>query len=189
MFVRPRGKIYLILFCILHAHAVQYIWSSYIWSLYFTWDHSVQLFFSQASHDSALQPLPEALNFWSTSNLQIQLMQFWFRFAQIIFSLFFPQLKPRPRCDGKCQSLFWGGHIFIHHPKGRLPVPSQVPQPTCSWKWVGVTLSFKVTNFSLQPSSMDNCDRAWPMGCLLDFSTPHKATCTVSLLFTHLSCR
>ena len=69
------------------------------------------------------------------------------------------------------------------------PEPSQVPQPTCSWKWVGVTLSFKVTIFSLQPSSMDNCDRAWPMGCLLDSSTPHETTCTVSLLFTHLSCR
>ena len=68
-------------------------------------------------------------------------------------------------------------------------VDSQVPRLTCFWKWVGVTLSFKVTNFSLQPSSMDNCDRAWPMGCLLDSSTSHEATCTVSLLFTHSSCR
>ena len=61
---------------------------------------------------------------------------------------------------------------------------SQVPQPTCSWKWVGVTLPLKVTNFSLQPSSMDNCGRAWPVGCLLDSSTPHEATRTVPL-FVH----
>ena len=46
---------------------------------------------------------------------------------------------------------------------------SQVPQPTCYWKWVGVTMPLKAGNFSLQPSRRDNSGRAWPVGCLLDF--------------------
>ena len=32
-------------------------------------------------------------------------------------------------------------------------LPSQVPQPTCYWKWVGVSMPKKVGNFSLRPSS------------------------------------
>ena len=36
--------------------------------------------------------------------------------------------------------------------KGR-PMSSQVPQPTCYWKWVGVSMPQKVGTFSLRPSS------------------------------------
>ena len=67
--------------------------------------------------------------------------------------------------------------------------PSQVPQPTCYWKWVGVTMPLKAGNFSLQPSRTENSGRAWPVGCLLDFWTSHEDTCTISFLSTHWFCR
>ena len=66
---------------------------------------------------------------------------------------------------------------------------SQVPQPTCYWKWVRVTMPLKAGNFSLQPSRTENSGRAWPVGCLLDFWTSHEDTCTISFLSTHWFCR
>ena len=46
-------------------------------------------------------------------------------------------------------------------------VPSQVPQPTCYWKWVGVSIPQKVGNFSLRPSSTAIWPRSRLSGCLL----------------------
>ena len=47
---------------------------------------------------------------------------------------------------------------------------SQVPQPTCYWKWVGVSIPQKVGNFSLRRSSTAiwRCSRLG--GCLLSSS-------------------
>ena len=44
---------------------------------------------------------------------------------------------------------------------------SQVPQPTCYWKWVGVSIPQKVGNFSLRPSSTDIWQHSRLRGCLL----------------------
>ena len=46
---------------------------------------------------------------------------------------------------------------------------SQVPQPTYSWKWVGVSIPQKVGNFSLRPSSTAIWQRSRLRGCLLSF--------------------
>ena len=44
---------------------------------------------------------------------------------------------------------------------------SQVPQPTCYWKWVGVSIPQKVGNFSLRPSTTAIWQQSRLRGCLL----------------------
>ena len=49
-------------------------------------------------------------------------------------------------------------------------VCSQVPQPTCCWKWVGVSIPQKVGNFSLRRSSTAIWRCSMLGGCLLSSS-------------------
>ena len=58
------------------------------------------------------------------------------------------------------QTILYGLHTMSYH---TLPqhtanhtIPSQVPQPTCYWKWVGVPLPLKHHNFTLQASRAFN---------------------------------
>ena len=44
---------------------------------------------------------------------------------------------------------------------------SQVPQPTCYWKWVGVSMPLRADNFSLRPSSTAILQDSMLSGCLL----------------------
>ena len=69
-------------FFIFYMIMLSRIFDLHIFDLYI----SHEIVFSQFYHDSALLPLPEALNFWSTSNLQTQPMPNAF-FGQVILTL------------------------------------------------------------------------------------------------------
>ena len=60
--------------------------------------------------------------------------------------------------------------IIIISSSRSIIITSQVPQPTCYWKWVGVSIPQKVGNFSLRRSSTAiwRCSRLG--GCLLSSS-------------------
>ena len=65
-------------------------------------------------------------------------------------SNFLPELR-----EGRHRLLNWQIQISKYENKSQLSraIFSQVPQPTCYWKWVGVSMPQKVGNFSLRPSS------------------------------------
>ena len=59
------------------------------------------------------------------------------------------------------------GTVSGGHPQCRLQPASLVPQPTCFWKWVGVSMPLRADNFSLRPSSTAILQDSMLSGCLL----------------------
>ena len=56
--------------------------------------------------------------------------------------------------------------VPTHHPMCELP-PSQVPQPTCYWKWVGFPIPLKQANLTLRASSSAILRYSVLNGCFL----------------------
>ena len=66
-----------------------------------------------------------------------------------------------------------------------LPEPSQVPRPTCFWKWVGATVCLYRGNFTLRHSSAHISARISKNAILLDSSMYQEAPSPVSKIFIH----
>ena len=70
----------------------------------------------------------------------------------------------------------------------RVIPPSQVPQPTCSWKWVGCTIPLKQANLTLEASWGFNMARTGEKVQLLEWSGYLKQLFNWRTLHTCIGC-
>ena len=78
-----------------------------------------------------------------------------------------PQLVAQELLEVQAVTAESQNHHKSHNETASGILSSQVPQPTYSWKWVGVSIPQKVGNFSLRPSSTAIWPRSRLSGCLL----------------------